>query len=480
MQYLKMFLKSLVLFSFVFFTACEDKGYGEQNIEKIPIPTSTKELVILGTTPDYNISQRSYISIEFSNYIDLTSLQSNTISLVNTNTNTPIKITADGLDANLYVKPLQSLDIGEAYTLTIDKNIQDLTGNKLGKSYQFSFVCKDNFWAANTQAGFTHSVALSKDGTIYLWGSNSNRELNGVDTTTRAIPLGLHSPKNPHALSTGEYSTAIITQEGSLYLYGANLLENNTGTDFDKVSLANQHGVVIKTDGTLWSWGANSDGQLGNNGILFRSKLTQEYTKSTSWDSVSTGVDFTIALKKDGSLWGWGKNEYGQIGNTLYNELRTPHQEDTNATDWAMISAGANHSAAIKKDGTLWSWGLNDSGQLGTGDTSSLKGARQEVTASQEWVNIELGYDHTLALKADGTLWSWGGNYYGQLGLGDTSNQDIPQQIGNSNKWVSISAGKYFSLASDSDGKLWAWGYNANAQLGIDTNEDKLEPTEVK
>jgi alpha-tubulin suppressor-like RCC1 family protein len=480
MNYLKIFLQSLLLSSLIFFSGCEDKGYGDQNVEKIPIPTSTNDLMILGTTPDQNISQKSYISVEFSNYIDFSSLKSSTISLVDTTTNTPIDISLDSLEANLYIKPLQSLVIGDKYTLFIDSDIHDLTGNKLDKSYQFNFFPQDDFWAANTQAGFTHAMALSKDGTIYLWGSNNDSELDGFDTTTREIPLGLHTPKNPHALSAGESATAIITQEGALLLYGTNLLEDNSETNFDKVSLGKQHGSVIKTDGTLWSWGANNYGQLGNNGILFRSKLVQEYTESNMWDTVSAGVDFTIALQKDGTIWGWGKNEYGQIGNSLYNELRIPHQEDTNATDWAIISAGANHSSAIKKDGTLWSWGLNSSGQLGAGDTSSLRGVRQEITASHNWVAIDLGYDHTLALKDDGTLWAWGNNYYGQLGLGDTSNQDTPQQVGTSHRWVSISAGKYFSIASDADGKLWVWGYNANFQLGLDNNEDKLEPTEVK
>ncbi len=383
-------------------------------------------------------------------------------------------------DNHFHIKSSQSFEVNQSYNLYINSSIKDYLGNSLDKDYILNFVCKSNFFK-DVDAGETHSMATSLDGDIYTWGSLSAEEndSNLSSRDIRSIPLGLLNTKNAKDYNAGSFSSAIIDENSTLMIMGNNTLLANNDNDFKNISIGNKHNVVIKIDDTLWSWGKNNNGQLGNFGIFSQVELTQEYSKTSDWIYASAGEDYTIALKNDGTMWGWGNNEFGQIGNATYKEIRVPTQEDTNATNWKSLSAGANHSASIKEDGTLWSWGQNNSGELGDASNLSKVVATQESTASS-WKSVSCGYDHTIAIKDDGTLWTWGNNFYGQLGNSSTTNSNIPIQI-STDKWNSISAGDKFSLATKEDGTLWSWGYNAYEQLGLGSNvADKNIPTEIK
>ena len=145
-----------------------------------------------------------------------------------------------------------------------------------------------------------------------------------------------------------------------------------------------------------------------------------------------------------------------------------------------MIAAGTYHSLAIQKDGSLWAWGRNDFGQLGLGSADfNPHSTPTRVGTATNWVAVVAGGYHSLGLRADGTLWAWGYNYYGQLGLGvpDTTDRHIPAQVGSSTNWVAIAAGSYHSLGLRADGTLWSWGNNFNGQLGLADNTDRHIPT---
>ena len=188
-------------------------------------------------------------------------------------------------------------------------------------------------------------------------------------------------------------------------------------------------GAGIKTDGTLWTWGGNNLGTLGNN-TMVDSNVPIQIGTDTNWKTLEVGQAHIIALKTDGTLWGWGNNFQGQlgIGTTTASGVRVPTQIGT-ATDWKTISSTYNHTLAIKTNGTLWAWGRNDyTGQLGDGTTTNRIVPTQIGTATN-WAFISAGDHHSMAIKTDGTLWTWGNNDGGELGTGNTTTYLNPTNI---------------------------------------------------
>jgi alpha-tubulin suppressor-like RCC1 family protein len=180
-----------------------------------------------------------------------------------------------------------------------------------------------------------------------------------------------------------------------------------------------------------------------------------------------------------GTLWTWGTNNYGQLGlgSLSYGPNPLPQQVGT-ATNWSAIAAGTFYTVGIRSDGTLWAWGYNGFGQLGLGNTVT-KSTPQQVGTATDWMVVTAGGYHTLAIKSDGTLWAWGLGTSGQLGLGDTNSYTTPQQVGTATDWVAVSAGLSHTLAIKSDGTLWAWGKNDLGQLGLGDTTNRNTPTQV-
>ena len=192
------------------------------------------------------------------------------------------------------------------------------------------------------------------------------------------------------------------------------------------------------------------------------------------WRKVSAGANFTLAIKGDGTLWGWGANS-NQLGLGYSGNQNLPIQIGT-ANDWIDVSAGANHSLAVKTNGTLWSWGSGITGQLGTGAFNTATWTVTQVGTATNWLKVSAGTQFSLALKNNGTLWSWGLNNTGQLGDGTTSNTNVPNQVGVSTNWQQIEAGDQHSLAIDNGGVLYSWGNNTFGQLGNGNNTTSLNP----
>lgn len=251
---------------------------------------------------------------------------------------------------------------------------------------------------------------------------------------------------------------------------------------WQSVSAGQHHTLAIKTDGTLWAWGRNTYGQLGD-GTNADKNIPTQIGSDNNWSSISAGgidyLDFSLAIKTDGTLWAWGRNNEAQLGNGNYTSTNTPIQIG-NSTDWRSISAGGNFSVAIKTNGTLWTWGLNNYGQLGLGNSAIIgKSSPFQIGTVNTWDKVELGDYFALAIKADGTLWSWGRNEKGQLGDSTTADKILPVQIGNNTNWQIISAGSAHSIAIKNDGTLWCWGRNAEGQLGDGTIVNKSYPIQI-
>jgi alpha-tubulin suppressor-like RCC1 family protein len=295
--------------------------------------------------------------------------------------------------------------------------------------------------------GLTHSAAIKTDGTLWAWGLNTNGQLGKNDITHRSSPV----------------------QE----VFG--------NTTWKLVSTGGYHTAAIKTDGTLWTWGKNNYGQLGKNDITHRSSPVQELTSNTSWKLVASGAYHTAAIKTDGTLWSWGFGTNGELGDNSSITKSSPVQEALANTMWKHIACGANHTAVIKTDNTLWLWGFNTQGQLGKNDITHRSSPVQEVTESSNWKQVAGGEFFTAAIKNDGTLWSWGHNGWGQLGNNtDITHRSSPiQTVSGGTNWKQVACGATYSAAIKTDGTLWLWGQNTNGALGDNTIVHRSSPVQT-
>ncbi|HET6494218.1 MAG TPA: hypothetical protein VFH61_02500, partial [Thermoleophilia bacterium] len=276
----------------------------------------------------------------------------------------------------------------------------------------------------------------------------------------------------------GSDSTLLIKPNGSLWAWGRNdygqlgdgtttgspvAIRVGAATDWRAVACGDQFSLGIRSDGSLWAWGENTYGSLGLGDIAHRS-TPQRVGSSTAWVAVAGGNDHALALRGDGTLWAWGHNASGQLGLGDTADVLAPAQVGS-ATDWDAVSCGADFSAALKDDGTLWTWGHNSRSQLGLGDTDGRLEPTQ-VGGDPDWTSVQCGDEDARALKSGGTLWAWGYNSFGQLGLGDKKIRTTPTQVGSDTDWAEIACGDDHTVARKSGGSLWACGDNTYGQLG--------------
>ena len=234
-----------------------------------------------------------------------------------------------------------------------------------------------------------------------------------------------------------------------------------------QVSVGHNHTIAIKKDGTLWAWGTNQYGQLGD-GTRFGRVSPVLITKNVK--KASAGYEYTIALKTDGTLWAWGRNNNGQLGDGTTTDRLSPVQIMENATG---VTTGSLHSTAIRNDGTLWTWGNNSYGQIGDGTTNNRF---TPVKIMDGIKKVYTMYQRNYALKNDNTLWAWGYNESGVLGDGSTTNRVTPVKTLDNVK--QLSTGPFHTMAIKDDGTLWGWGYGGS-RIGDGTSE-KERPTPVK
>jgi alpha-tubulin suppressor-like RCC1 family protein len=294
----------------------------------------------------------------------------------------------------------------------------------------------------------------------------------------------------------GDYHTAAIKTDGTLWLWGRNSygqLGDNTrvgksspvqtvsaGTNWKSVAGGFLHTTSIKIDGTLWTWGNNTHGQLGDNTTAHRSSPIQTVAGGTNWKSVAGGSYHTVAIKTDGTLWLWGRNNFGQLGDNSITHISSPIQTVAGGTNWKLVANRFDHTAAIKTDGTLWTWGYNISGQLGDNTVANKSSPIQTVSGGTNWKLVAGGAYHTATIKTDGTLWTWGRNNFGQLGDNTITHRSSPvQTISGGTNWKLVSGGRYHTTAIKTDGTLWLWGWNLEGQLGDNTVANKSSPIQT-
>jgi alpha-tubulin suppressor-like RCC1 family protein len=339
-------------------------------------------------------------------------------------------------------------------------------------------------------AGSYHSLALKNDGTVWECGGYSYGEYGGTGNPTVAIQA--ESLSNINCIAAGGESNFARKSDGTVWAWGSNAygqlgdgsvryspipIVSPELSDFtEAIAARDDNSLAIKEDGTVWAWGNNARGQLGDGTTTVRSAPVQ-VTGLTDVISVVAGDHHSLALKEDETVWAWGDNSYGQIGDSTKTNRSTPVQV-IGLTDVISVAAGDSHSLAVKEDGTVWAWGDNARGQLGD-STKIYKSAPVQVLGLTGVISVAAGDSHSLALKEDGTVWAWGFNARGQLGDGTTTDRSTPVQITGLTGVIRIVTGGNHSLAIKEDGTVWAWGYNSYGQIGDSTKTNRSAPVQI-
>ncbi len=302
-------------------------------------------------------------------------------------------------------------------------------------------VGSDSDWSM-ISAGRTHTCALRHDGTLWCWGEGDQGRLGTGNESNQTSPKQVQSNSDWSYISSGSY-----------------------------------HSCGLREDGTLWCWGGNEyeqRGYGGADGVM----LPQQVGSDSDWDAVSASFAHTCAIRQNNTLWCWGGgNEYGQLGMGDHATRSTPSQVGSDS-DWAYISSGRRHTCATRTDGTLWCWGSNGNGQLGQGSSSSSEYLTPtQVESHSDWESVVAFNYHTCGIRQGGTLWCWGWNDFGQTGQGNTEDWYSPQQVDESYPWKSTATGSTsHSCAIQQTGTLWCWGRGDQGRLGLGDEEDKHMP----
>ncbi len=377
-------------------------------------------------------------------------------------------------------------------------------------------------------SGWTHSAFLDEDGSVWTWGRNNHGQLGDGTESNSSLPVQVKNTEadgyisDIEAVTAGRFHTVAIMSGGTVWTWGSNSsgqLGDWTTEDRSTpvqvkgpggqghlsgiiaVSAGWSHTVALSENRNVWAWGSNLHGQLGNgtnnnSNVPVLVKDADGEGSLSDVIAIAAGRHHTLALKDDGTVWAWGSNEYGQLGDATNDSTNKPVQVrgpggQGHLSVAIAISAGCFHSIALREDGNVWTWGLNEYGQLGD-DTVEDKNTPIVVKGSGgveylgSVVGIAAGGAHCVVLKADGTLWTWGWNEYGQLGNNSTINSSTPVVVRDSEGQlvhegvVICAAGGYHTIMQDEQMRAWSFGRNRYGQLGNGTQEDSSKPVLVQ
>lgn len=293
---------------------------------------------------------------------------------------------------------------------------------------------------------------------LYTWGTNNTGQLGHNNVVYLSSPVQVGALTNWAQVSASTVSTACVTTENTLFTWGSSpygrLGHNDTVsrsspvqvgalTNWAQVSAGNDHTACVKTDGTLWSWGNNTYGALGHGttGTGTSRSSPVQVGALTNWSQAALNLGFTACVTTAGALFTWGLNDRGQLGtNTFYNTNRNSPAQVGALTNWSQVTAGQRSAACVTSAGTLFTWGDNGFGQAGD-NTIIRRSSPVQVGALTNWAQVTQGQAHTACVKSDGTIWTWGLGSSGRLGHNNIAYVSSPVQVGALTNWSQVAAG---------------------------------------
>jgi alpha-tubulin suppressor-like RCC1 family protein len=292
------------------------------------------------------------------------------------------------------------------------------------------------------------------------------------------VPVEVHNLTDVVAISAGYYAAYALRRNGTVWAWGeggsGQLASSDVPVEIrpltDVVAIAGGQftGYALRRNGTVWAWGGfGGNGQLGNNSHT-NSEVPVEVHNLTDVVAISAGGYTAYALRRDGTVWAWGQGAAGQLGNGGPVVSSDVPVEVRDLTDVVAISGGYYTGYALRRNGTVWSWGQGGSGQLGNKSYANNSDVPVEVRDLTDGRAISGGDDAAYALRRNGTVWAWGQGLYDQLGNGSQATSDLPVKVRDLTNVVATSGGDYAAYALRRNGSVWAWGEGAYGQLGND------------
>lgn len=318
-----------------------------------------------------------------------------------------------------------------------------------GRSSPVSVVGGFTDWC-QVGAGYNHTLAVRKNGTAWAWGLNNYGQLSDGTTVSKSSPVSV----------VGGF------------------------TDWRQVAGGNRHSVGIRTNGTAWAWGCGNTGALGTGNSSNRSSPTSVVGGFTDWCQIQAGASHSGGLRSNCTIWMWGANNFGQLGNNdVLNNRSSPVSIVGGFTDWCYISMGGGEfTLAIRTNGTMWGWGLNTSAQLGDNSTTNRASPVSVAGGFTDWCQVAAGVTHSIALRTNGTAWAWGTSSYGRLGDNGstTTPRSSPVSVsGGFTDWCQVGAGSAHSAGVRTNGTLWTWGCNGQGALATNNAVDRSSPVSI-
>jgi alpha-tubulin suppressor-like RCC1 family protein len=342
-----------------------------------------------------------------------------------------------------------------------------------------------------------HTLALMSNGTVWAWGLNCYGECGMPNTTTIILsPIKVPGLYDVKAIAAGSDFSVVLKNDGTVWAWGSNSYgdigngDPVTGTHADDhlypvmlpiinviaIAAGDDYGMALRDDGTVWTWGSNNYGQLGNGGAIGDNSYVTVPTEVAGLSDIKAiyaGPSNAVAVKSDGTIWVWGRRD------RILGEMMTDMKAGGisvptllfNNTDVKSMAIGDNHAVILKNNGTIWIWGDDWRGMLGNGSKNYLSASPDYtytpimVPGLSNVTAITAGIEHTVALESNGTVWAWGGNEWGELGDGTQLDRNLPVMMPISNVTY-ITAGGLSTAILDKSGVVWTCGSGVNGELG--------------
>jgi alpha-tubulin suppressor-like RCC1 family protein len=397
------------------------------------------------------------------------------------------------VDYLLLAKAVETLNVGQIRAVTTYANLPNAASNE----GLLVFVEADERLYWSTGSAWYNLIDENK-GLAWAWGQNIfNGRLGDNTTVGKSSPVSVVGGFTDWCLvSAGDEHSLGIRTNGTIWSWGDNgsgRLGNNATTDrsspvsvvggftdWCQASAGGCHSIGLRQNGTLWAWGSGADGRLGDNTTVNKSSPVSVVGDFTDWCQVSAGGAHSVAVRQNGTLWAWGSGSFGRLGDDTNVTRSSPVSVVGDFTDWCQTSAGFQHSLGVRTTGTIWAWGING-GRLGDNTSSAFRSSPVSVAGGfTDWCQASAGVSHSLGIRQNGTLWAWGGNGVGQLGDGTAVTASSPVSvIGGFTDWCQASAGNGHSLGIRQNGTIWAWGSNSGGILGDGTTVSTSSPVSV-